>query len=49
MVGIESADGDLTVQERSAMKVAREITNLQISVRSASKSRSMVMEKATNI
>ena len=47
--GIESVDEDLTVQERSAMKVARVLTNLQISVRSASKSRSTVVEKATNI
>ena len=47
--GIESVDEDLTVQERSAMKVARVLTNLQISMRSTSKSRSTVMGKAAKI
>ena len=48
-MGIESTDEDPMVQERSAMKIAREITYLQRYVRSASKSRSTVVEKAKNI
>ena len=46
---IKFADEDLTVQERSVMKVARAITDLQISVRSTPKSRLTVMEKAAKI
>ena len=49
MVGIESADEDLTLQEIYIAKVAREITDLQRSVRYASKSRSTVEEKAAKI
>ena len=49
MVEIKSADEDLTVQERSAMEVAKEITDLQRSMRSAPKSRLMVVEEAANI
>ena len=48
-MGIESTNEDLTVQERSTTEVLREITDLQRSVRSASKSRSMIVEKAANI
>ena len=48
-MGIESIDEDLTVQERSATKVARAIMDLQRSMRSASKSRSMIVEKAAKI
>ena len=48
-MGIESVDKDLTVQERSATEVARVIMDLQRSVRSASKSRLMVVEKAAKI
>ena len=46
MVGVESVDKDLTVQERSVMEFVREIMDLQRSVRFASKSRSTTVEKA---
>ena len=49
MVEIEFRDEDVTVQERSSMEFTKEIMDLQIYVRSMPKSRSMVMEKATNI
>ena len=45
MMGVESAGKDLTVQERSATKVARAMTDLQIFVIPASKSRSTVVGK----
>ena len=46
---IETIDGDLTVQERSAMKFAKAIMELQRSVRSALKRRSTIVGKATKI
>ena len=46
---IESANGDLTIQERSAMEVAKSIMDLQRSMRSALKRRLKVVEEATNI
>ena len=48
-MGIESVDEDLTVQERSAMKVARAIMDPQRSMISALKSRSKVVEKDAKI
>ena len=48
-MGIESTDEDLTIQERSVIEVERAIMDLQRSVRSASKSRLTVMEKAAKI
>ena len=49
MVETESTDGDLTVQERSTTEVAKAITDLQRSVRFASKGRSTVVEEAAKI
>ena len=49
MVGIDSIEEDLTVQERSEMEVAREIADPQRSVRYAPKNRSMVVKKAAKI
>ena len=49
MVGIESTNKDLTAQERSTMEVVRAITDLQRSMRYASKNRLTVMEKAAKI
>ena len=49
MVEIVFVDEDLTVQERSTMEVARVITDLQRSVRYASKNRLTVMEKDAKI
>ena len=49
MVGIESANEDLTVQERSVTEAARAKIDLQRSVRSTPKSKSTVVEKATKI
>ena len=46
---IESENEDLTLQERSETKLAREIMDTQISVKPASRRRSTIMKKATRI
>ena len=49
MVEIESVDGDLMVQDKFTTEFAKVIMDLQGSVRSTPKGRSMVVGKAAKI
>ena len=49
MVEIESVDGDLMAQERFEMEVAKDIMDPKISMRSAPKRRSTVVEKVAKM